>query len=255
MYVNVLNVLNVTCMCMYCMYSAYCMYCMYCMYTYVSVCISYIVCIVCIVCMCLYWEFHKLTYIHINTIHAHTDICTLGCTYALYVYVHMYTSNTCNITCFFQYIHICTGRITDGKRGEVALGHRAAAERWERGGARLTGSTRSHGLPSTGLWWLVLHEKGQYSRADRCIWKLGAMMTIVHLRISFWALLAKPVRCMHGCCEGGRSTWTTWRSHLQREGLEISLSVHQRGGMGERVVKSKAISKKCECQCSPAPWN
>jgi hypothetical protein len=25
----------------------------------------------------------------------------------------MYTSNTCNITCYFQYMHICTGRITD----------------------------------------------------------------------------------------------------------------------------------------------
>jgi hypothetical protein len=25
----------------------------------------------------------------------------------------MYTSNTCNTTCYFQYIHICIGRITD----------------------------------------------------------------------------------------------------------------------------------------------
>jgi hypothetical protein len=26
----------------------------------------------------------------------------------------MYTSKTCNITCYFQYIHVCTGRFTDG---------------------------------------------------------------------------------------------------------------------------------------------
>ena len=54
-----------------------------------------------------------LTYIHIHTIHAHTDICIFGYTYALYVCMHIKFSNTCNITWHFQYIHICTGRITD----------------------------------------------------------------------------------------------------------------------------------------------
>ena len=61
-----------------------------------------------------FWGVHMHTYIHMHTIHAHTDICILGYTYALYVCVHMYTSNTCNTTCYFQYIHICIGRITDG---------------------------------------------------------------------------------------------------------------------------------------------
>ena len=60
-----------------------------------------------------FWGVHMHTYIHMHTIHAHTDICILGYTYALYVCVHMYTSNTCNTTCYFQYIHICIGRITD----------------------------------------------------------------------------------------------------------------------------------------------
>jgi hypothetical protein len=31
----------------------------------------------------------------------------------------MFPSNTCNITCHFQYIHICTGRFTD-EDAEVA---------------------------------------------------------------------------------------------------------------------------------------
>jgi hypothetical protein len=109
-------------MCMYvcvciCMYGMYCMYCVYCMDMHVCVCIVNFVCI----CMYLY-VLHVFvctdttlisTYIHIHTIHAHTDICILEYTYALYVCVHMYTSNTCNITGYFQYIHICTGRITD----------------------------------------------------------------------------------------------------------------------------------------------
>ena len=65
------------------------------------------------VCICLYLNFGFATYIHIHTIHAHTDICILVFTYALYVCVHMFTSNMGNITCQLQYIHICTGRITD----------------------------------------------------------------------------------------------------------------------------------------------
>ncbi len=38
--------------------------------------------------------------------------CVCMC-FRMYVCVHMYTSNTCNITCHFQYIHICNGRFTD----------------------------------------------------------------------------------------------------------------------------------------------
>jgi hypothetical protein len=81
------------------------------------------VCIVNFVCICMYlYVLHVFvctditlisTYIYIHTIHAHTDICILEYTYALYVCVHMYTCNTCNITCYFQYIHICTSRFTD----------------------------------------------------------------------------------------------------------------------------------------------
>ena len=66
--------------------------------------------------ICLYLNFGFATYIHIHTIHAHTDICILVFTYALYVCVHMFTSNMGNITCQLQYIHICTGRITDDRR-------------------------------------------------------------------------------------------------------------------------------------------
>ena len=69
-----------------------------------------------------FWGVHMHTYIHMHTIHAHTDICILGYTYALYVCVHMYTSNTCNTTCYFQYIHICTGRITDEQGERVRVG-------------------------------------------------------------------------------------------------------------------------------------
>ena len=73
------------------------------------------VCIVCMACMCMYMSVFKFRfcYIHIHTIHAHTDICILVFTYAPYVCVHMFTSNMGNITCQLQYIHICTGRITD----------------------------------------------------------------------------------------------------------------------------------------------
>ncbi len=91
----------------------YCMYCMYCMHMYVSACIACIGCIAFNACICMYWDLHMFTYIHIHTIHAHTDICILGYTYTLYVCVHIKFSNTCNITWHIQYIHICTGRFTD----------------------------------------------------------------------------------------------------------------------------------------------
>jgi hypothetical protein len=80
------------------------------------------------VCICMYLYVLNFTYIHIHTyntynthtymqihaIHAHTDICILGFRYALYVCVCSFCSNTCNITGHFQYMHVCTGRITDG---------------------------------------------------------------------------------------------------------------------------------------------
>ncbi len=50
--------------------------------------------------------YNTCTYRHM---HLRVHICTV----TVYVCVHMYTSNTCNITCYFQYMHICTGRITD----------------------------------------------------------------------------------------------------------------------------------------------
>jgi hypothetical protein len=115
----VLNVLHV-----YGRICTYCMYCMYCMYTYVSEWTACIACIACIACMCMYWDLHRVKYIHIHTIHAHTDICILGYTYALYVCVHIKFSNTCNITWHFQYIHICTGRFTDELYLRYHLRHR-----------------------------------------------------------------------------------------------------------------------------------
>jgi hypothetical protein len=88
------------------------MYCMYCMSLYA---------LVCIVCICMYWHFLVSTHRHIHTLHAHTDICILGHTYALHVCVYIYPPNTCNITCYFQYIHICTGRFTDKNVGLFGL--------------------------------------------------------------------------------------------------------------------------------------
>ena len=68
------------------------MYCMYCMY-----------------CMCCMYGMHVYV--------CHIHICNLVYTYALYACVHRFTSNICNITCQFQYIHICTGRFPDGVPG------------------------------------------------------------------------------------------------------------------------------------------
>jgi hypothetical protein len=88
------------CVCI-CMYGMYCIYCVYCMYMHVCVCIVNFV----YICMYLY-VLHVFVctditliskYIHIHTIHAHTDICILEYTSALYVCVHMYSSNTCNM--------------------------------------------------------------------------------------------------------------------------------------------------------------
>ncbi len=79
--------------------------------------------------------------------------------------------------------------------------------------------------------------------------KAGCKDNNLYISKNFILSLTSETRTLHAW------TWTTWtwRSHLQREGLEICL--HPLGGMGERVVKSKVISKKCECQCSPASWN
>ncbi len=84
------------CICMYIfgMYGMYCMYCMYSMYVYVLYILYLSVCIVCIACIHMYWHY---PYFYLHTHTYNTGI--LEYTYALYVCVHMYTSNTCNITC------------------------------------------------------------------------------------------------------------------------------------------------------------
>ncbi len=79
------------------------------------------VCIVCIACLCMYlYALYVCVRIDISLfphtctyIHAYTDRCIWGYTHALYVCVHIDPSNTCNITCHFQCIHIRTDRLTN----------------------------------------------------------------------------------------------------------------------------------------------